>query len=143
MSFIYIVLFCIFTDAFYPICRAFHSSNLNKKKTDNKLNLFFPMLEERNYSFNIDKEGFDMHIKENKIYEYTLLEQIAIYQSYMILVNRLKLPSVSNEEKLDAIYKFPITIGPTTDLQNKEIQIVNIYSGGLYNNWNDSDIKYN
>jgi len=101
------------------------------------------MLEERNYSFNIDKEGFDMHIKENKIYQYTLLEQIAIYQSYMILVNRLKLPSVSNEEKLDAIYKFPITIGPTMDLQNKEIQIVNIYSGGLYNNWNDSDIKYN
>jgi len=107
------------------------------------MNLFFPIVEERNYSFDSYKEGYDTHITENKIYEYTLLEQIAIYHSYMILLNRLKLPTISNEEKLDTLYKFPIVIGSTRDLQNNEIQTVNIYSGGLYNNWNDSDIKYN
>jgi len=106
---------------------------------DHKMNIFFPIVEERNYSFDSYKEGYDTHITENKIYEYTLLEQIAIYQSYMILVNRLKLPSISNEEKLNKIDHFPIT----ADLQNKEFRIVNIYSGGLYNNWNNSDIKYN
>lgn len=136
MSFIYIVIFCIFTDAFYPVCRVFH---LNKK-TEHTMNLFFPRLEDRNDSFsNTYKQGHDTHIKENKIYEYSLLEQIAIYHSYMILLNRIKLPSISNDEKLDMICQYPIT----ANLQNKEIKIVNIYSGGLYNNWNDSDIKYN
>ena len=138
MSLIYIVLFCIFTDAFYPICRIFHHLNLNKMKTAHKVNLFFPIVEERNYSYDSYKEGYDTHITENKIYEYTLLEQIAIYHSYMIVVHRLKLPTISNEEKLDTLNKCSIT----ADLQKKDIRIVNIYSGGLFNNWNNSDIKY-
>jgi len=107
-------------------------------KTAHKVNLFFPIVEERNYSYDSYKEGYDTHITENKIYEYTHLEQIAIYHSYMIVVHRLKLPTISNEEKLDTLNKCLIT----ADLQKKDIRIVNIYSGGLFNNWNNSDIKY-
>jgi len=80
-------------------------------------------------------KGNDMRIKEDLKHESEILQKIRMYNSYMILLDKLT-SNDSTIRKIEELTGFPIKI---VELNN-DILPVNIYSGGLYNRWNDTNI---
>jgi hypothetical protein len=92
---------------------------------------------EKSYKKNQSIKGNDMRITEDLIHESEILQKIRKYNSYMILLDKLT-TNDSTIMKIEELTRFPMKI---VELNNY-ILPVNIYSGGLYNRWNDTIITF-